>query len=419
MNSAEKDVLETENSALPVEAEKRSVMVVAGEASGDHHAAHVVSSLLKLDPELSVFGMGGGHLKQAGMEQIVDSEKAASVMGLTEVIGSLGSIVGALRQLKRELVRRKPSLVILVDFPDFNFILARSIHALGIPILYYISPQIWAWRSGRIKTIKRFVTKVIPIFPFEEPYFTDHGVDAQYVGHPFVDRRPPDISREQFLSDLGLSVEGETLALLPGSRKSEIERLLVPMIDAVRLLKRQDPSLQVLLPVAPALDYDWVASSIPDDVGITLVRGQANEVLHSATMAVVASGTATVEAAIAGVPFVVIYKVSALTFGVAKLLVRGVTHVGMPNLIAGREIVPELLQERVSGFSIARELSMIRDNPDRRESMKADLAEVYKRLSDPVKESGVSSSERTAQIALDIITKREAEFSNKNGLYND
>ncbi len=413
MNNLEKNVTNLNPEIEVPEAEQRSVMVVAGEASGDHHAAQVVSALRKMQPGLTVFGMGGGHLREAGMELTVDSEKAASVMGLTEVIGSLGSILGALRQLKKELLKRKPSLVILVDFPDFNFILARSIHALGIPILYYISPQIWAWRSGRIKTIKRFVTKVVPIFPFEESYFTDHGVDAEYVGHPFVDRPAPAVGREEFLRGRGLSTEAETLALLPGSRKSEIERLLTPMVEAVRLLKRQDPDLQVLLPVAPALDFDWVASAIPDDLGVVLVRGQANEVLHASTLAVVASGTATVEAAIAGVPFVVIYKVSALTFSVAKLLVRGVSHVAMPNLIAGREIVPELLQERVSGFSIAREISMIRDNPERRTTMKSDLAEVYQRLSDPVKESGLSSTERTAQIALDIIARTESNVATR------
>ncbi len=380
---------------------KESVLLVAGEASGDVHAAKLVRALLKQAPGIEIFGMGGKALRAAGMETIVDSESSASVMGIVEVASKLGSIWRAFQTLASEAERRRARLAILVDFPDFNLRLARRLHDSGIPVLYYISPQLWAWRRGRIKTIKKCITKVVPIFPFEEEYYREHGVDAEYAGHPLLESEEAPFCRGEFLRSLELDPGLPVLALLPGSRHGEVSRLLEPMLDAFRRLRQSRPDLQALLPVAGCLDFDWFAGRVSGLEGLALVQGEAGKVLRAADAAVVASGTATLEAALAEVPFVAVYKLAAATYVIGKLLVRGVEHFAMPNLVAQQPVVKELLQAQATGERIAAAIAPFLDEERERTDFKKRIKLVRAKLE--AGGSGSGCSARTAQIALKLL----------------
>ncbi|MFN8388691.1 MAG: lipid-A-disaccharide synthase [Bdellovibrionota bacterium] len=378
-----------------------SVMLVSGEASSDEHGAAVVRSLLKSRADARVFGMGGSALRAAGMETVIDSESAAAVMGLTEVVGSLRKIYAAYRELIRIARERKPDVVVLIDFPDFNLRLARALKRSGFPILYFITPQLWAWRSGRIKAIRRSVRKVAPIFPFEESYFQRYGVDAEYVGHPFLDRAPLAFDRGEFLRSLGLDPNRPVLALLPGSRKAEAEMLLPPLLGAYEQLRRVRPNFQAIIPVASTLTKDFFAERTRGVPDLALSSGQAREVLSVARASIVASGTATVEAALAENPFLVVYRLSPVSHFIARKLVRGVRHFAMPNLIAGKPVVPELLQDEVTPERLAMELERFLGDPAYEKRMRKDLKIVGDRLRFGRK-AECSAAQRTAEIIVEI-----------------
>jgi len=375
--------------------EQKEIFIVAGEVSGDEHAALAVSEMKKLNPGAHFFGMGGRHMREAGVETVVDSEKAGSVMGLTEVLGKLGVILKARKKLIEQIRKRKPKLAVLVDFPDFNFSLFKTLEKEGVPVVYYVTPQLWAWRKGRAKTIKRHVTKVLSIFPFEESFFSSLGIKSKYIGHPFTDREAVKGTREDFFQENGLESDKETLALLPGSRNSELERLFPTMIEAFSLLRRSHPELQGVVPVAENLDFTEVKNQL-EGTGIVPVLGKAREVLSFSNCAVVASGTATVEAAMSELPFIVIYKLAPLTYRLAKILVKGVSNFAMVNLIAEEKIVPELLQDQCNPKNIADEISKILDNKSYKNKMLEDLKVVSNKLE--VKGDNAScSSERVAR----------------------
>lgn len=381
------------------------LMVVAGEASGDEHGAAVVRELLQRVPDVEVFGMGGSQLRQAGMQILVDAEAAGAVMGFTEVLGSFGKILSARKLLLAEAKKRRPDVVILIDFPDFNLSLARSLKRLRISVLYFITPQLWAWRKGRIKKIRKLVRKVAPIFPFEESFFQEHGVDAEYVGHPFLDRPKIEISRDEFYTSIGLNPHAEIIALLPGSRKAEAGFLLEPMLEALTKLRAARPNLVGVIPIAPALSRAWFEEKIAGRNDVILLDGKAREALQFARIAVVASGTASVEAALAEIPFVVVYRLAPLSFRLAKWLVRGVRHFAMPNLIAGRKVVPELLQDEVSGERIAGELEHILGDPAKEQKMRREISLVGERLRFGRKE-GTSTAGRTADLVIELVEER-------------
>ncbi len=378
-----------------------TVMLVTGETSGDEHGAELVHHLLQLSPDSKVFGMGGSRLRAAGMETIVDSEAAAAVMGFTEVLGSLGKLLAALRTLKREAKRRRPDVVVLIDFPDFNLLLARSLKRLGIKVLYFITPQLWAWRKNRVKTIRKVVRKVAPIFPFEESFFQRHGVDAEYVGHPFLDRPPLTVTTEEFHQQNGLDPRRPILALLPGSRKAEVELLMGPMLSAFERLKVSRPNFQAVVPRASGVSPDLLESFCKTYPDVKVIHGQARELLQFARAGIVASGTATVEAALAGIPFVVVYRLSNLSYRAAKLLVRGVRHFAMPNLIAGKKVVPELLQSEVTGEKLYFELEAILGDPMKEQRMRDDISLVRQRL-EAGRKPGETSSQRVAEMVMAI-----------------
>ncbi len=374
----------------------RRILVVAGEASGDQHAANWVREARKLEPGARFVGLGGPRMRAEGVDVLVDSEEVA-VVGLFEVLAHLGAIVRAFLTLVSFARRERPQLAVLVDFPDFNLLLARVLHALGVPIVYYVSPQLWAWRRGRVKLIARLVRRMLVIFPFEAEFYRSHGVDVCFVGHPLVDSPPPQASVAETRAALGVA-EGERLvALLPGSRRGEVRRLLPPMLEAAGRLAATRPGLRFALPLAATLDESDVAqllarSPVPVVVRPELVR----EILAAALVGIVTSGTATLDAARAHLPMVIVYRVTRLTFWLARLLIRGVDHFGMPNIIAGRAIVPELLQESASPEEIARQAGRLLDDRELAARTRADLADVERALGAP------GASARAAEAALEV-----------------
>ena len=323
-----------------------NILVVAGEASGDLHAANLVTALREARPGLTCFGVGGERLRAAGLECLARSEEL-SVMGLAEVVRELPRLVTLARRVRREAIRRGPDLAVLVDAPDFNLPLARHLRRAGIPVVVYISPQLWAWRSGRVRRIRRDVVRVLCILPFEVEFYARHGVAAEYVGHPLVDELSPLMAAPPPRDD-------NSLALLPGSRWHEVSLLLPGMVAAAEALAATRPGLAVRILVAPGLARDRLAALVGSPaVQVELVSAERHRVLASSRAALVASGTATLECALLGVPMVVGYRLHRLTFAIARRLVR-VPHVSLVNLVAGREVVPELVQEHFTPEELAR-----------------------------------------------------------------
>lgn len=354
------------------------ILISAGEPSGEMHAARLASALRERIGA-SLFGLGGAKMRDAGVELLADCSQV-SVVGISEVVRRLPQVWRVYRQLADEAARRKPALAILVDFPDFNLRLARRLHAQGTRIVYFISPQVWAWRPQRVQLIKRLVERVICIFPFEEKFYRDAGVPADFVGHPLVDSVRATRTRAEFCAAHGLDAAKPLVALLPGSRPSEIAHNFATMLDACRSLKRSGVE-QFAIAVAPGAEPALSAHST-DGLNATLVAGETYDVLAAADAAVVASGTATVEAALLDTPMVVVYRVSGTTAFIARRLVR-TPFFSMVNLIAGRRVVPELIQEDFTPQAVVDETRKLLDSADAREQMKRDLAEVRARLGPP------------------------------------
>jgi lipid-A-disaccharide synthase len=360
----------------------KKVMMVAGEASGDLHGAHLLEALCQIDPHVRCFGMGGDALHRAGMT-LVYHHRSISVVGITEVFLKLGVILKALRELKQSLDRERPDLVILVDFPDFNFRIAKAAHRRGIPVLYYISPQVWAWRPGRVKLISKWVRKMVVFFPFEVPIYRAAGVDVEWVGHPLLDIVRPSLSRKEALQKFDLSPDQPIVALLPGSRESEIGKLLPTLLASSQLLQREIPTLQFVIPLASGMSQEvlspWVRKS---PIPVKVVEGLTYDVMNVADLLITASGTATLEGAILGRPMVIVYRVSQLSYLIGRMLVR-VDHIGMVNLVAGKGLMPELLQKDANPERIAAESLRILKNPALRRQMTEGTAEVRRNLGEP------------------------------------
>ncbi|RJS15272.1 lipid-A-disaccharide synthase [Corallococcus sp. H22C18031201] len=375
------------------------ILVVAGEASGDAHASELVAALQALRPDLTFFGMGGTRLAARGVELLFDAREV-SVMGITEVLPRIPRILRVLHGLAAAAAERRPVCAILVDIPDFNLRLAKKLKAMGIPVAYYVSPMIWAWRRGRVRTIKRLVDRMLCILPFEEAFYRDAGVDARYVGSPVVEQVPAPQSAAAFRAQLGLKPDAPTLALLPGSRMSEIRRILPTLVGAARQLQAERPGLQVVVPVAPTIAREEVVSRF-DGSGVTpiLVDGHAPEVVGASDAAVVASGTAVLEAGLMQRPLVVVYRVSRITYWVGRLLLQ-VAFVSLVNLLAGRRVVPELLQGEMTPERIAEEVRQVWLPGAPREAMIQGLAEVRERLGE------VGAAQRAAEAVLELLPPR-------------
>jgi lipid-A-disaccharide synthase len=367
------------------------IFISAGEASGEHYAAQLIPALRQLEPEAEFFGLGGQRMEALDFRRIVRAEDVA-VMGITEIIRHVPRIYGEYRKLKASIAAERPDAAILIDFPDVNLSLARTLHRLGIPVIYFVSPQLWAWKQYRIRRVQRFVDSMLVIFPFEEAFYREHGVTATFVGHPLAEVPLPSISRKAFADQYSLDPSKQWVGLLPGSRFKEVRLNLPEMIAAASQLHlEQDGPYEFLLPLAPTLMPEHVTAvraMLPDDgPRITLV-GDARATLHHVRASVVASGTATVEAALIGNPFLVVYRVSNLTYSVAKRVVK-VPHVAMVNLIAGREVVPELIQSNFTAANVVSHLRTLLRDENARTQMQEDLAAIGSSLHtgrDPIKQ---------------------------------
>jgi lipid-A-disaccharide synthase len=380
---------------------KAHILIVAGEASGDLHGAALVRELKKLDPSVTVQGIGGRKMEEAGVDIIVPSSEIA-VVGLTEVFSKLHNIYKAHRDMRRLLNQTRPDLLILIDFPDFNISLARTAKRFNVPVLYYVSPQLWAWRSGRAKKLAARVDKMAVILPFEKEFYRKTGVDldVEYVGHPLMDAIPSGLDRAAIFRELGL-VEGRAvMGLLPGSRTAEIKNILPAMIGAAEILSKRNNTLQFILPLASTITKELIDSFINrTSLKIIVSRRDVYSILGVCDLALVASGTATLETALMGVPMVVAYRVSPLSFRIGKMVVS-TPHVSLVNLIAGREIVPELLQDDVTPQKLAERASVILENDAYRKEMIMNLGKVRESIGER------GASEKTAKIAVDIINRR-------------
>ncbi len=388
--SVERRLLAAEEAGTP----SSRVMLVAGEASGDLHAAGLVAAMRRRAPGIQIWGIAGGEARSQGMVTAVDIAEIAT-FGLTEVAEKGRALWRSYRMLRREIYERPPRLLVLIDFPEFNLALAAVAKRRGVPVFYYVSPQVWAWRRGRVRKILRRVDRLAVLFPFE-PAAYGNAPKVVFVGHPLLDRVRATASREETLARHGLDAAKRLVVLLPGSRRREIERLLPEMAGAAERLARRRP-LEFAVVLAPTLPRT-LAESLTAGCGVPLplVESDAYNLIAAADLVLTASGTATLEVALLERPMVIMYRASPLTFAVARALVD-VPWIGMPNLIAGRAIVPELIQGRARAAEIAREAEAILSDPARTRVMQADLAAVRASLG-----SG-GAAERAAGLALALM----------------
>jgi lipid-A-disaccharide synthase len=381
-----------------------TIFISAGEASGEHYGALLIAALKQRlaasGQSASFYGMGGERMADEGLKCVVRSEEMA-VMGLTEIVRHLPHIHGELQKLKRAIKKRPPSVAVLIDFPEIHFRLAKEFHRLGVPVIFFVSPQLWAWKKHRIKLVQQFVDKMLVIFPFEESFYREHGVEAEFVGHPLADLPAQSVSREQFASENGLDPLRTWVGLLPGSRPREIRDHLPTILRAAQMLSH---NLEFLIPLAPTLNAAqrnqvWrLVEKHGEGLSISLVDDARAALFHART-SVVASGTATVEAALIGTPFVVVYRVSPVTYAIAKRMVK-VDHVAMVNLIAGKRVVPELIQSDFKADNIVEEIERLLPDGTPRQSMMKELARIRVLLAKP---SHVGAIDRVAEITMGMI----------------
>ncbi len=399
-----------------------NIFLSAGEASGDHYGAQLITELRTRHPGATFFGLGGREMEDAGLDRIVRAEDVAH-MGITEVIRHAPRVYSSYRRLVSSIRKRRPDVAILIDFPDVNFRLARELKKLNTPVVYFVSPQLWAWKRRRLRWVQQRVDRMMVIFPFEQRFYGARGVNAEFVGHPLAQLPRPTISRDGYAATYGLDAAKPWVALLPGSRWKEVTANLDTLVELTYRLPRK---CNFLLPVASTIDRKKLAEAISGhdewlpanaDAALKLLNislvPDAREALLHARASVVASGTATVQAAVIGNPFVVVYRVSALTFRLAKCLVRYPREIWNPpesdcednlpiamvNLIAGRRIVPELLQDQFTAANIAAALLPLLGDTPERSRMIADLAEVRRAL---LPSTGVDSIQQVAD-AVDAL----------------
>ena len=375
----------------------KTVMIVAGEASGDMHGASIVREMLRIDPSLNFYGIGGNMMQEAGVKLLVNASETA-VVGLTEVISKLGALFRIIRQMKISLDEMKPELVILIDYPDFNLnFVAPAAKKRGIKIFYYISPQVWAWRKNRINKIKRLVDKMAVILPFEVDTYAAKGFAVDYVGHPLLDLVKPAYSKQASQKIFNLDESKITIGLLPGSRLSEVVQLLPEMLRAAEILAQKIQNVQFILPLADTLEEKTVDDMVSAfNVKVKVISGQTYDAVSCCDLAIVASGTATLETALLGVPMIIIYKISPLSYFIGRLIVN-VKNIGLANIIAGKTVVPELIQENASGNRIASEAIDILTDGKRKLEMIKELAAIRSKLGNP------GAARKTAELAYHML----------------
>jgi len=384
------------------------ILISAGEASGEMYGAQLIEALRGVarapspaGRQLEFFGVAGERMRAAGCDTVVDAKDLA-VVGITEILSHLPKIYRLFHKLIAEADQRRPDLAVVIDSPAFNWRVARQMHHRGVPVVYYVCPQFWAWRQGRVRLLRKYITKALVIFPFEEKFYRDRGVDATFVGHPLADLPKPPISRTEYTAQYRLDPHKFWITLMPGSRMKEVRMNLPAMLEAAAKL---GSTYEFLLPVAPTLSRKWLEAQIGDGPSINLVPESLPALAHSRA-GIIASGTATIEAAIMGTPFVMVYRVSSLTYLLGRPRVK-VPHFAMVNLIAGKEVVPELVQQDFTAEKVVQRLSEILAETPARAQMLQDLTTVTSALG-ATGHNQTQPAERAAKFILQLLATKKA-----------
>lgn len=369
------------------------VLIIAGEASGDMHGAGVVRELKHLNPSIDLFGVGGDKMQSAGME-LIYHVRELSVMGFLEVVQHLPVIRSVERTLRALLSARRPDLVLLIDYPGFNLRFAASAHQAGVPVYYYISPQVWAWHPGRVKKIKKVVDRMFVVFPFEEKLYRDAGIPVEFVGHPLLEQMATPQPKEDFCRRWGFAPDRPIVGLFPGSRKQELERIFPAMLGAAEILTRSHGA-QIGIGAASALASDFVASFLDNGTPGKMLHNATHDLMANADVALVTSGTATLETAILQTPMVVVYRTSWLTYLLGRMLVR-IDNIGLVNIVAGKQLVPEFIQHHATPSRLASSAARYLDDSMLAATVRKSLGVVKNRLGSP----GASRRVAEAIVAL-------------------
>ena len=374
----------------------KQIMVAAGEASGDLYGSNLAEAIRKKAPSVCMFGIGGTKMQEAGVELYAPIERLSS-MGLTEILGHLPYLRRLLSKMAELMDRRRPDLLILIDYPGFNLRLAGMARKRRIPVLYYICPKVWAWGAWRIPLISRRVTKLLAVFPFEPQLFHGRGLDVMFIGHPLLDVVSPSSSKTAFFREMGLPPDDPVIGLLPGSRPQEVERLYPVMIQAARIIEKHIKGVLFLVGKAHTVEeplYARIAEM--SDMDLIVVEGRTYDIMKYSDLLLVASGTATMEAAIVGTPMVILYKMAPLSYLVGRIMVH-IPYIGLPNIVSGREIVPELIQGEATPYRVAAEALAIWKDGHRNLEVRRALAGVKEKL------GRRGASERAAHVALEML----------------
>ncbi len=368
------------------------ILIIAGEPSGDLHAAGVVRELLRQRPGWEVVGIGGPQMAAAGMTCFHSTDEMA-ILGFVEVLRHFPFIRHVMNEMKTQILQNRPDLVILVDYPGFNLRFARFVHRQGIPILYYISPQVWAWGKGRVKKMAKWISRMAVIFPFEEEIYRRAGVDVTFVGHPLLEKLGTEKGGVDLKGELGIPPSGKIFGLLPGSRPQEVRKLLPEMIRTFEMLREEFPELEGVVSQSPQLQSDFYAHFLAPELKLT---PHTEALMRSSYFMLVASGTATLEAALAGTPFAVVYRLAPLSYFIGKHLIS-VEHIGMVNIVAGRRVVPEFIQRDFRAEKMVPEIGKILRDPSKYKAIQAALSEIPEKLGTP------GASRRVAEMAIDMV----------------
>lgn len=374
----------------------KRVLIISGEASGDHHGAKLVAAVRRLNPEVQFLGMGGEHMRAAGVDIRIDAKEMA-VVGAIEIIRHIVPIFRAWRTLTHIIRKQSPDLLVLIDYPTFNLMLAKLAKKHGIKVLYYISPQVWAWHRSRVKTIAQRVDKMLVVFPFEEPLYREQGMAVEYVGHPLAGIVRADKDTAMMRQEWQIPAQARVIGLLPGSRQGEIRRLLPTLLTAAAQLQQRYPDAVFVLPLANSLSADDLAPYLAQsNVSVRVIPQQFYNTVQLCDAAIVTSGTATLEVALLAVPMVIVYKTAASTYHIVKRIIQ-IPHIGLCNIVAGKAVVKELIQHEANPNTIAAEISHILDDVNYRQQMQQGLQAVKQRLG----EGG--GTERAAKALLEML----------------